>query len=135
MSDVSVTNPIPSSSTPAIDRANRLMSARSNPGFQDIIHISLALVKEAADISIDYPGWDPMQIAALKNRAQGSKAHHDELLRRIQAAIQDGITEGRVLRDTLPNVSAEQALETGDFVRQEVLKKFEETDNRPAGSY
>lgn len=135
MSEVTVANPIADTTTPAIQRANRLMSLRSNPGYQDLLQISAQLVKEASDTSIDYPGWDAQQIAVLKSRAQGSKAHHEEMQRRIQSAIQDGIAEGRAMRDTLPQVSAEEALETGDFVRQEVLKKFEEEENRPAGSY
>jgi hypothetical protein len=135
MSEVTVANPIADSSTPAISRANRLMSLRSNPGFQDLLQISLQLAKEAADVSIDYPGWDSQQIAVLKSRAQGSKEHHYELLRRIQAAIEAGLAEGRAIKEQLPHMSAEEALETGDFVRQEMLKHFEEEDNRPAGSY
>lgn len=129
------TAPFVPTTTPAIERANRLISLRSHPGFLDVIRISQEIVHSAADICADYPGWDAQQIVVLKVRMQAAKEHHQLLLARINDAIQDGIEESSTLADSFPEKSAAEAVDQGDFVRQQVLQRFEETDNRPAGSY
>lgn len=130
-----VAAPFVPTATPAMERANRLMSVRTNPGFSEILRISQTLVDTAAAISIDYPGWDAQQITVLKCRAQAAKEHHTLLFSMINQAIQDGIEEGRALVSSLPAQSAEESVDQGDFVRQKVLENFDEMDGRAAGSY
>lgn len=137
-----MSNPIPVSAgaapfipttTPAIERANRLISVRSNPGFLDILRISQEIVDSATKILIQYPGWDPQQITVLKVRAQAATEHHEMLLAKINEAIRDGVAEGTA--QSLPEKSADDAVDQGDYVRQQVLQRFEEQDGRLAGSY
>jgi hypothetical protein len=121
--------------SPAIDRANRLLSLKANPGFIDLLQISQQLVQEAIDATSDYPGWDAQQIVVLKVRQQAAKEHHQALIQRVLAAIQTGIDEARANASNLPVKTAGEALDQGDYVRQEVLKKFDDEDNRVSGSY
>ena len=136
-----ITAPFVPTTTPAIERANRLISLRAHPGFNDLLRLSQELVQSAADICADYPGWDDKQIVVLKVRMQAAKEHHQLLLAKINEAIEEGISEGREKSPSLPEKTAAEALEQGDFVRMRVLEKFSDmdnnpvTDNRPAGSY
>lgn len=130
--------PVPNTqlaTSPNIERANRLISLRANPGFLDLIQISQQLVKEAVDTCTNFPGWDKDQIVVLKVRQQAATEHHQQLIQRFIAAIQSGIDEARANASTLPAKTAGEALEQGDYIRQEVLKNFEEFDNRVPGSY
>lgn len=130
------TAPFVPTTTPAIDRANRLMGLRSHPGFSDLIRLSQDLVQQSADILIEYAGWDPQQIMVLKARAQAAKEHHLKLISIINDAIEIGIAEQRALQNTLPEKTAAEAVEQGDYVRQQVLTRFREMDDmRVAGSY
>src|ERR1700677_2713287 len=92
---MSALNPFVITTTPVIERANRLLGVKAHPGFIDILRISQALVDEAVAASIDYPGWDSQQITVLKCRAQAAKEHHQQLIRRIMAAISDGLEAAR----------------------------------------
>lgn len=133
MSSTSV--PFEQVSTPNIERANRLLSLKSHPGFLDVLRLSQELVKEAADLCADYPGWDPQQITVLKVRMQVAKEHHRALIGKIMEAIQIGIEEGRAALPSMPEKSSTEVMEQGDLVRQAVLEKFEDADMRAAGSY
>jgi hypothetical protein len=124
--------PVP---TPLVDRANRLMSVRANPGFLDVLSLSQELVQETIDATTTYPGWDPQVIVVLKVRQQIAQEHHDRLIGKINEAIQAGIDAMRVQLDSLPAKSAEEAVDHGDFVRQKVLENFEAMDGRIPGSY
>jgi hypothetical protein len=126
-------SPFVPETTPTIERANRLISVRSNPGFLDILRISQELVDRAAAVLVDYGGWDPQQIMVLKARAQAAKEHHNTLLGSINDAIREGVEEGRTVAPSAK--TATDALDQGDHVRRIVLEKFEEFDSRPAGSY
>jgi hypothetical protein len=119
-----------------IDRANRLMGLRANPGFPDAWQISKELADEAGRISITYPGWDPQQIMVLKARAQAALEHHELFFAKIQEAIRLGIQE-QASSSTLTDKTPAEVLETGDYVRQEVLAHFAErdSDGRLPGSY
>lgn len=132
---MSVLQPFAITTTPVVERANRLLSVKSNPGFIDILRISQQLVDEAAAASIDYPGWDSQQITVLKCRAQAAKEHHQQLIRRIMAAISDGLEAAKTDLATLPAKTPAEILEQGDLVRQEFLKKADELDSRVPGSY
>jgi hypothetical protein len=123
-------------STPAIERANRLLSVRTNPGFADIVQISLELVNSLTATAIDYPGWDKDQLMVLKVRAQTAKEHHELLFAKIIEAIRTGIEE-QAANSNLTKKSVTEILEQGDLVRQEVLTKFAEmdTDGRLPGTY
>jgi hypothetical protein len=126
--------PFQPTTTPGIERANRLISVRTNPGYLDIIRISQELVDSATAISVDFGGWDPQQVVVLKCRAQAAKEHHACLFARINEAIREGVAEQA--SSTMPAKTAADAVDQGDFVRQEVLTKFDEMDeSRPAGSY
>lgn len=130
-------SPFVSTTTPKIERANRLLSLREHPGFRDLIRLSQELVQTATDLCTDYPGWDAQQIMVLKVRMQAAKEHHNLWLSQVSNAIQEGIDEAKELRavSALPEKSASDAVDQGDYVRQATLRKFEDMDNRPAGSY
>ncbi len=129
-------DPLISSESPVIARANRLMSLRANPGFQDAFRLSKDMADEAGRISITYGGWDPQQIMVLKARAQAALEHHELFFAKITEAIREGIAE-QAASVTLPEKSVEEVLETGDLVRQQVLTRFDEFDSesRLPGSY
>jgi hypothetical protein len=132
---MSVLQPFAVTTTPIVERANRLLSVKSNPGFIDILRISQQLVDEAAAQSIDYPGWDAQQITVLKCRAQAAKEHHQQLIRRIMAAIQDGLDAAKADLSSMPAKTPTEIIEQGDLVRQEFLKKAEDLDSRVPGSF
>lgn len=119
-----------------INRANRLLSLKSNPGFADAWRISKDLADEAGRISITYPGWDPNQMIVLKARAQAALEYHELFFAKIKEAINDGVQE-QAAQANLPEKTPAEILEQGDYVRQEVLAHFSDMDseNRPAGSY
>jgi hypothetical protein len=132
---MSALNPFVVTTTPTIERANRLLSVKANPGFIDILRISQQLVDEAVNASVDYPGWDAQQITVLKCRAQAAKEHHQQLIRRIMVAIQDGLDAAKVDLENLPQKTAAEVIDQGDLVRQETLKHFSDLDSRVPGSY
>ena len=121
---------------PVIDIANRLLSLRSNPGFAEAWRISKDMTDEAARISITYPGWDPQQIMVLKARAQAALEHHEGFFARIQEAINVGI-QAQAAQSNMSDKTPTEVLETGDYVRQEVLTHFAEMDSesRLPGTY
>lgn len=136
VNDSSGPSPFISTTTPNIERANRLISLRAHPGFVEVIRISQQIRDEATTILVEYPGWDPQQIMCLKARAQAAKEHHNLLLSKIQDAIQTGLDEAKELTESELAKSAEDAVDQGDFVRQRVLQSFQERDDlRAAGSY
>lgn len=130
-----LTVPFEPTTTPTIERANRLMSLIDNPGFRDLIRLSQELVDAAVETCSSYPGWDTQQMVVLKVRMQAAKEHHLMLLNRIREVIGEGVAEARASINSLPAKTAEQAVAQGDYVRRQVLQKFDEMDMRPAGSY
>lgn len=131
---VTVATPLPVETTPAIERANRLLSLRNHPGFVDMVRISLDIVEEITTMCIDSKAWDALQITTLKCQAHGAKTHHQQLFTRVQEAINQGIFEANTLMNAKAN-NAPQVIEQHDYVRQEALRTFAEIDNRVAGSY
>lgn len=122
--------------TPNIERANRLASLKANAGYLDLIRLSQEMVNRAISACMNYPGWDAQQIVILKVRMQAAQEHHLALFTRVDNAIQEGIAEAAHLQNgQKPNVA--DVLDTADYVRKEVLSKFEEMDAdiRAAGSY
>jgi hypothetical protein len=119
-----------------IERANRLLSLRSNQGFSDLYRISQDIVNSLTDSAITYPGWDIQQLMVLKSRAQAAKEHHELLFAKIVEAIRDGL-EAQAVATNLGDKTVTEVLEQGDYVRQQVLTRFEEFDNetRAPGSY
>jgi hypothetical protein len=128
-------SPFVQTTTPAIERANRLISLRAHPGFLDLLRLSQELVDTARDICSDYGGWDAQQIVVLKVRMQCAKEHHQLLIAKLQDAIQEGIDDGTARASSLPEKSPEEMLDQGDYVRQKTLEKFNDMESRPAGSY
>jgi hypothetical protein len=128
-------SPYESTTTPAIEQANRLVSTRQSAGFRDLIRISQEMVSAAEAACIDYGGWDPMQITVLKVRAQAAKEHHAAFFGIINDRIQRGVAEATAQIASLPGKTPAEISEQGDYVRQKMLEHFEEQDNRPAGSY
>ena len=127
--------PFVPTTTPTIERANRLMGVRTHPGFLEIIRISLAIVETAQAQSTDFGGWDPQQIVMLKVRSQAAKEHHALLLSKINEAIEAGQAEAREFAAKFAPKTPVEIGEQGDFVRAKVLERFDELDNRVAGSY
>jgi hypothetical protein len=119
-----------------IDRSNRLLSLRSNPGFRDAWQISQNMVDIATAIAVDYGGWDSQQITVLKVRAQAAKEHHELFFAKIVEAIRDGI-EAQATAANLTDKTPAEVVEQGDYVRQQVLTRFEEFDaeGRLPGTY
>ena len=135
LSEVTLDRPQPIMSTPAMERANRLVSLRSHPGFKDLIQIALDMAGEAEEKLTSFNGWDPAAISAIAVASQISRRFQQELMRRIQAAINDGILEAKTLANQLPEKTAADLLDQSDFVRRKALEMFDEMDNRVAGSY
>ena len=129
------TTPFVPEATPAMDRANRLISLRQHPGFLDVLRISQEIVQSAADQCADFPGWDPLQITILKVRMQVAKEHHQLLIGKINDAIHTGLAEAAALASSLPVKTPQEMLDQGDYVRQQVLKTFDGMESRSAGSY
>lgn len=127
--------PFVPTTTPTIERANRLISVRTHPGFLDVLRISQEIVQSAVDVCRNYPGWDERQLIVLHARMKCAEEHHQLLIAKINEAIRDGIAESSSQSTSLPEKSASDAVDQGDYVRQQVLQKFDEQDNRPAGSY
>jgi hypothetical protein len=130
-------NPFVATTTPAIERANRLIAVRSHPGFLDILRISQDLISEADEACRSYPGWDLQQILVLKVRMQCAQEHHKMLLAKIQDAVDDGVAEAKRQMDAaiLKTKTPAEIVEQGDYVRQAVLTKFDEMDSRASGSF
>jgi hypothetical protein len=127
--------PFVPTTTPNIERANRLISLRAHPGFLDILRITQEQVQEAVDACSNYPGWDTQQILVLQVRQKCATEFHQMLLARVNDAIQMGIDESRANVASLPEKSVAEAVDQGDYVRQKALEKFDEFDSRPAGSF
>lgn len=130
-------NPFETTTTPSIERANRLLSVRENPGFRDLIRLSQEMVDSAQAACTDFGGWDPMQITVLKVRAQAAKEHHAMFFGKIQEAIQGGVDEMRAQLASMPDKTSQEVMEQGDYVRQRVLENFEDHDaeSRLPGTY
>jgi len=129
--------PFVQTTTPVIERANRLLAVRAHPGYLDILRIAQEISDSATAVLVDYPGWDKDQIAVLKARAQAAKEGYELLIAKINEAIMDGIAEAKaaVNAGVIAAQSNEEAVETGNIVRQKVLQKFEEMDTRVPGSF
>ena len=125
-------SPFVAVTTPSIDRANRLMALRQHPGFADLLRLSQELVESAVAACSEYPGWDAQQIVVLKVRMQAAKEHHALLLARITEAITQGVEEMRLQIDAgaAPKKTVSEIVDQGDRVRQEVLTKFAEMDEK-----
>lgn len=119
-----------------INRSNRLLSLRANPGYRDLLQIAQELVQSAADVCADYPGWDDRQIVVLKVRMQCAKEFKELFFAKIKEAINDGVQE-QAAQANLPEKTPAEILEQGDYVRQEVLAHFSDLDQetRAPGSY
>ena len=130
-----MSEPFVPTTTPNIERANRLLGLRSHPGFMDLLRLSQEIVQSATDICADFGGWDAQQIVVLKVRMQAAKEHHELLIAKMQDAIRAGVEEDSMRRASMPEKSPEDVLAQGDYVRQEVLTKFDEMDSRAAGSF
>ena len=122
--------------SPTIERANRLLSLRDNPGFYDLQCIAQDLVQNAADQCADYGGWDDRQIVVLKVRMQCAKEFRDLFFAKLNEAIRTGIEE-QSLQMNLAEKTPTEIIEQGDYVRREVLTHFAEMDQetRSPGSY
>lgn len=129
-------SPFVPTTTPTIERANRLIAVRTHPGFLDVLRLSRELVEEATKTANTYPGWDKDQLFVLHTRAKVAMEHYDALLRKIQEAIETGLEEEKQAQQAAgPAKTPEDVVEQGDHVRRLVLQKFDGYDSRPSGSY
>ena len=129
--------PFVQTTTPVIERANRLLAVRAHPGYLDILRIAKEIADSATTVLITYPGWDKDQISVLKARAQAATEGYELLIAKINEAIMEGVTEARaaVNAGVIEAQTNEEAVETGNIVRQKVLQKFDEMDTRVPGSF
>ena len=72
-----------------LNRGRRLSIQVSTEGWQDIAQISRKIVDEALDAVRNYKGTDAHEIATLTFSWKTVEAHHERLMRSIQAAIDD----------------------------------------------
>ena len=129
------TAPFVQTTTPAIERSNRLMSVRQNPGYIELVRIANEMAQEAVVANTTYPGYDTQVMWVLKIRQQVAAEYAQMFFTRVQNEIQAGLDEMRAQITTLPVKSAAEAVDQGDYVRQAVLQKFDEYDSRSPGSY
>lgn len=125
------------SSDPVIERANRLMTLRGDPGWPVLMDILNGLVKVVTDAAIDFGGWDAQQIIVLKGRAQGAKALAEQLLIQVNEAINLGIHLAQVAEGFAPtSATAEQSdnLRNAFFALGESEGRIE-SESRVAGSF
>jgi hypothetical protein len=133
--EMTVDHPFVETTTPKIERANRLIGLRSHPGFRDLVQITLDLAEEADKQLVSFRGWDAQAITAHALAAQISRRFQQELVRRMAEQIGEGIMEAKELASKLPEKNAQQMLDDHDYVRRMALDKFSEFDDRVAGSY
>ena len=131
-----VESPFVPTTTPVIERANRLLAVRAHPGFLDIIRISQEIVNSAVTQCMEYPGWDEKQMVVLTIRQKCAKELHELLWSKINEAIALGVEEAKNATH-LPEKNVDEIMEQSDMVRQKVLTTFSEmdTDTRSPGSY
>ena len=130
-------NPFVNTMTPAMDRAQRLLSLRQHPGFRDLIRLSQDMADKVDMDLRRYPGWDLQQLAVLHARVKAAQEHHEAWMNAIQEAINQGEAEAVELRDAnqLAAKTPEQIVEESDMLRIRMLNRFAEMDNRIPGSY
>jgi hypothetical protein len=129
--------------TPVMERANRLAAVRSHAGFLEILRILQDIEKLATDQALNYEGWDTLQIALRAASMRTAQQVRLQLLSRIQDAIDEGVADAsrQVEMATLAAKTQNEVVEQGDYVRSQVLDTFaaldEKTDDpmRIAGSY
>lgn len=131
------TSPFEQTTTPNVDRAQRLLSLREHPGFLDLIRLSQELVQTAVDNCSNYPGWDAQQIVVLKVRQQTAMEHHKLLFSKLQQVIDIGLQEGRdlIAARVLESKTPQQIVEESDTLRAKMLESFGDMDVRIAGSH
>lgn len=129
--------PFVPSTTPEIELANRLMGLRAHAGFNDLVRIIDGITQEAREKTETYPGWDAQVMVVLKVRQQVAVELKPAIFFRINEAIEAGIAQARAQVEAAQNSvkTAEESIDHGDYVRQEVLKTFAETDMRVPGSF
>ena len=130
-------NPFVNTMTPAMDRAQRLLSLRQHPGFRDLIRLSQDMADKVDMDLRRYPGWDLQQLAVLHARVKAAQEHHEAWMGAVQEAINQGEAEAVELRDAnqLAAKTPEQIVEESDMLRIRMLNRFAEMDNRIPGSY
>ena len=136
---VTVDRPFVSTTTPTIDRANRLMGLTSHPGWNDLVAISINTVKVAEAAVVMFEGWDKDELAARSIAFRAAKRSHDILLASVASAIQTGVQEAAESlarsAEALPN--DRNATDLADDLRSAVLRQVEETsqETRIPGSF
>lgn len=129
------TRPFEPTTTPAIERSNRLMSVRQNPGYVELVRIANEMAQEAVEANTTYPGYDTQVMWVLKIRQQVAAEYVQMFFSRVQSEIQAGVDDMNAQINNLPAKTAAEAIDQGDYVRQAVLQKFNEYDSRAPGSY
>ena len=129
--------------TPVMERANRLAAVRTHPGFLEIIRILQDIEQLATDNSLSYDGWDTLQIALRAASMRTAQQVRIQLLHRIQDAIDEGVADARrqVEMAALTSKTPSEVVDQSDYVRAQTLEVFAAKDEqandpmRMAGSY
>lgn len=114
--------------TETIERANRFLAFRDSPAFNEVFRLSQQLVDEARVNQRQFGGWDKDQIVNLAIRVKVAEEYHEQLFTRMAEAIVLGVAEAT------QSMSAQQANEQSDQLRDQILKKMD-TESRVPGSY
>jgi hypothetical protein len=120
------TQPFEPRTTENIERANRLLSFRDSPAYNEVFRICQQLIEEARANQRNFHGWDSQQIVALAIRVQVAEEFHEQLFARMGEFITTGIMEAK---------GHLGALEQSDALRERVLSRAAEYDSRVPGSH
>lgn len=127
-------SPFVPTTTPDMERANRLMSLKSHPGFLDLVRISHDLAESVIQQMLAFQGWDLMQIATVRAAAQGANEHHRGLFAAIDALIEKGTAEAmEQIANAQMQKTPQEIIEQSDHVRRTVLQKFAQMDDNQQG--
>lgn len=118
--------PFQARTTEGIERANRLLSFRDSPAYNEVFRICRQLIEEARANQRNFHGWDAQQIVALAIRVQVAEEFHEQLFARMAEAINNGITEAK---------GQLGAIEQSDALREKVLSRASAYDSRIPGSH
>ena len=129
---VTVDNPYEKRTSLAIDVANRLLSLRGHPGFQDLMRLSQETVRLAEVAVTEYEGWDKDELVARSIAFRAAKRSHEMLFVRMANAIQAGISEA-----TTEQGNTKEAADMADELRALVVKQLDEenVETRVSGTY
>jgi len=120
-----------------IDRANRFMSLKAHPSFNDLFALSTEIVAVAEAALTTFQGWDKDELVARAIAFRAAKKFHEQLFVKMATAIQEGVAEAMRMKNEDPAVFNDRhAADMADDLMIKVLEKETEVNEmRVPGSY